>query len=228
MALGERIKLTAGDGFTFNAYRAELGGAPRGGVVVIQEVWGINRWVREVADRFARHGYVAVAPALFDRIAMGFESDDYANGSIRAKHADAFASFSPDDAMKDVEAAVRSASDGGKVGITGYCFGGMITWRSCSAGLGLAAGSGYYGGGVPNYIHLKPQVPIEMHFGGKDKGIPLEQVEQLREQHPQAHIHVYEGAVHGFCNSDRPEHFNEAACKKASARTLEFFREHLA
>lgn len=219
-------KLTASDGFTFNAYTAKPEGKPKGGVVVIQEVWGINSWVRSVADRFARHGYLAVAPALFDRIKMGFESEDYAAGSSYATMGAQMKTFSFANALLDVEAAVKAAAAGGKVGITGYCFGGAMTWRACHAGLGLSAGSGYYGGGIPNYIDLEPQVPLEMHYGSKDTGIPLEQVEALKARHPNVDVYTYE-AVHGFCNSDRPDHFNEAACTKASARTLEFFRKHL-
>jgi carboxymethylenebutenolidase len=179
-----------------------------------------------VADRFARHGYLAVAPARFDRLKMGFESEDYAAGSSYATMGEQMKTFSFANALLDVEAAVKAAAAGGKVGITGYCFGGAMTWRACHAGLGLSAGSGYYGGGIPNYIDLEPQVPLEMHYGSKDTGIPLEQVEALKARHPNVDVYTYE-AVHGFCNSDRPDHFNEAACTKASARTLEFFRKHL-
>jgi carboxymethylenebutenolidase len=221
------IKLTAADDFAFNAYRAEPEGRPRGGVVVIQEVWGVNKWVRSVADRFARHGFLAVAPAMFDRLAPGFESEDYASGSAYATMAGKMKTFAVDTALLDVAGAVEAASAGGKVGITGYCFGGMLTWRAASAGLGLSAGSGYYGGGLPNYIDLDPKVPLEMHYGSRDSGIPLEQVEQLKARHPQVEIHTYP-AGHGFCNADRPSHFDEAACTKASARTLAFFHKHLA
>ena len=159
--MGERTTITASYGFTLNAYRAEPEGKPRGGVVVIQEVWGLNDWVRSVVDRYAEHGFVAVAPAMFDRV-----------------------------------------------------------------GLGLSAASGYYGGGVPNYIELAPTIPLEMHFGDQDSGIPLEQIEALKARYPDVPIHVY-AAGHGFCNSDRPASFDLAACTKASARTLDFFRKHL-
>jgi carboxymethylenebutenolidase len=218
MGMGERIKLTAADGFAFNAYRATPEGNPRGGVVVIQEVWGINSWIRSVADRFARHGYLAVAPAIFD---------DYDAPEVAAKRAEIIKDFSHQTALLDVTATVLAAAEGGKVGITGYCFGGSTTWRAASKVAGLSAASGYYGGGIQNYIEMTPKVPTEMHFGDKDTGIPLEQVEQLKARHPSVDIYLYDG-VHGFCNSDRPKNFNEAACKKASARTLEFFHKHLA
>lgn len=220
----ETIRLKASDGFELKAYVAAPEGTPRGGVVVIQEVWGVNRWVRSVADRFARHGFLAVAPAMFDRIGYG-ESDDYKAGSAFAVMADKMKSFSHETAMLDVKAAVDRAAAGGKVGITGYCFGGATTWRAASRVAGLSAASGYYGGGVPSYIDMTPKVPTEMHFGSTDKGIPLEQVEQLRARHPEADIYLYD-AGHGFCCSER-EGFDEAACTKASARTLAFFHKHV-
>lgn len=223
--MGERIKLKASDGFELNAYRAVPEDTPRGGVVVIQEVWGLNRWIREVVDRYARHGYLAVAPAMFDRVEYGYESDDYSAAQFQVIGA-LMKKFSPEMALLDVEAAVVAASHGGKVGITGYCFGGATTWRAAANGLGLTAASGYYGGGVPNYIDLVPKVPIQMHYGDKDTGIPLEQVEELKARHPRAEVHVYH-AEHGFCNSERPDKFDAAACKTASARTLDFFRQHL-
>jgi carboxymethylenebutenolidase len=223
--MGERIKLTASDGFVLNAYRAVPEGKPRAGVVVIQEVWGLNHWIREVVDRYARHGYLAVAPALFDRVNYGYESDNYAPEQFNIIRP-MTANFDHTTALLDVEAATRSAADGGKVGITGYCFGGGVSWRAANKGLGLSAASGYYGGGVPNYIGLAPQIPLEMHYGDKDTGIPLEQIEELKTRYPDVGIYVYP-AEHGFCNSDRPDKFDEASCKKASARTLDFFRKHL-
>lgn len=223
--MGERIKLAASDGFSLNAYRAMPEGNPRGGVVVIQEVWGLSSWIRSVVDRWARHGYLAVAPAMFDRIEYGYESDDYGPEQFTVI-GELMKKFDMKTAMLDVEAAIKAAAEGGKVGITGYCFGGRVCWVAAHHSMGLTAASGYYGGGVPNYIDLEPSIPIEMHFGDRDKGIPLEQVEQLKARHPSADIYVYAGD-HGFCNSDRPDKFSEEACTKASARSLAFFHKHL-
>lgn len=224
--MGERITLTASDGFTLNAYRAAPAGQPRGGVVVIQEIWGLNNFIREVVDRYAEHGYLAVAPAMFDRLDFGYESDNYGPEQF-VVIGKMMKSFEQKTALIDVQAAIDAAAAGGKVGITGYCFGGAMTWRAAAqAGSGLSAASGYYGGGVPNYIELAPRIPTEMHFGSKDTGIPLEQIEALKAQHPQADIYTYP-AAHGFCNSHRASHFDAAACTKASARTLDFFRKHL-
>lgn len=223
--MGERTTLTASDGFTLNAYRAVPEGKPRGGVVVIQEVWGLNTWIRSVVDRHAQHGFLAVAPAMFDRLEFGYESDNYGPDQF-VIIGELMKRFNPQTALLDVQAAVDAAAEGGKVGITGYCFGGAISWRAAHHGLGLSAASGYYGGGVPNYIDLAPTVPLEMHFGDQDTGIPLEQIEALKARHPDVPIYTY-AAGHGFCNSDRPSNFNVEACTKASARTLDFFRKHL-
>ena len=223
--MGERITLTASDGFTLNAYRARPEGTPRGGVVVIQEVWGLNGFIRRVVDRFAAEGYLAVAPAMFERVEFGYESDDYSQAQF-AIIGGLLKKFDHQTAPLDVEAAVKSASEAGKVGITGFCFGGAVSWRAAHLGLGLSAASGYYGGGVPNYIDLAPSIPLEMHYGDKDTGIPLEQVEALKARYPEVGIYLYDG-VHGFCNSDRPENFNPAACKAANDRTLAFFAKHV-
>ena len=221
--MGERIEITASDGFTLGAYVARPEQAPRGGGRHPGGL-GVNSWVRSVADRIARHGYLAVAPQMFDRLQRDFESEDYGPDHFPLV-GELMKGFDNAAAMRDVEAAVTAAAEGGKVGITGYCFGGRMTWLAAHHGLGLAAASGYYGGGVPNYIDLAPTIPLEMHCD-KDKGIPLEQVEQLKARWPSVDVYVY-AADHGFCNSDRPDKFDEAACKKASARTLEFFRKHL-
>jgi len=223
--MGERIKLTASDGFAFNAYRAEPEGTPRGGVVLIQEVWGLSDWIRSVADRWAQHGYFTIAPALFDRVEYGYESNDYGPEQF-AIIGELMKKFRMETALLDVEAAIKAAAEAGKVGITGYCFGGRVSWVAAHHGMGLAAASGYYGGGIPNYIDLAPKIPIEMHFGDRDKGIPLEQIEQLKARHPEADIYVYPGD-HGFCNSDRRDNFDEASCTKASARSLAFVHKHL-
>lgn len=223
--MGERIRLTASDGFSLNAYRAAPAGRPKGGVVLLQEVWGLNRWIRSEVDRYAAAGYLTVAPALMDRLEPGFESENYKPDHF-AKVGALMKTFRPQNALLDIAAAVGAVAGAGKVGVTGYCFGGANTWRAAHAGLGLAAASGYYGGGVPSYIDLAPTIPIEMHFGDRDAGIPLEQVEQLRQRYPDVPIHLY-AADHGFCNADRPDKYDAEACRTANARTLAFFATHL-
>ena len=158
---------------------------------------------------------------MFDRAEFGYESDDYSRSA-----APIFQKYSQETALLDMAAAVKAAAAGGKVGVTGYCFGGGNSWRSAAQVDGVAAASGYYGGGIPNYIGLVPRCPIEMHYGTQDQGIPMEQVEQLKAAHPAVDVYTYD-ANHGFCNSDRPDRFDEAACTKASARSLAFFHKHL-
>lgn len=223
--MGERIKLTTADGFSLNTYKGTPSGKPKGGVVLLQEVWGLNNWIRSEVDRYAREGYLCIAPATMDRLEYGFESENYGSDHF-AKVGQLMKSFDPAKALLDIEAAVQAAADGGKVGVTGYCFGGALTWRAAHAGLGLTAASGYYGGGVPNYIDLAPSIPIEMHYGENDTGIPLDQVGALRKRYPEVPVYLYP-AGHGFCNSDR-QVYDEASAKKSNARTLAFFAQHLA
>lgn len=225
--MGERMQIKASDGFTLNAYRAIPMGRPKGGVVVLQEVWGLNNWVRSEVDRYASEGYLALAPAMMDRLEFGFESENYgpdhfARVGALMKH------FDPAKAMLDVAAAAAAVTAAGKVGVTGYCFGGANSWRAAHAGeaIGVAAASGYYGGGVPNYIDLAPTVPLEMHYGDQDTGIPTDQIEALRQRYPEVAIYLYP-AGHGFCNSDS-RRYNAECCKQANARTLAFFAQHLA
>jgi carboxymethylenebutenolidase len=224
--VGERIKLTTSDGFTFNAYKAVPAGTPKGAVVVLQEVWGLNRWIRSEVDRYAAEGYVAIAPAMMDRIELGYESEDYGPTGF-ARIGELMKVFNQATALFDVEAAIKEVAGAGKVGITGYCFGGAISWRAANLGLGLSAASGYYGGGLPNYIDAAPSIPIEMHYGDQDTGIPVEQVEQLRQRYPEVPVYLYP-AAHGFCNADRPNHFDAPSAKLANARTLAFFAKYLA
>ena len=225
--MGEFITLTTDDHVNLRAYRAAPAGKPRGGVVVLQEIFGVNHQIRSAADRFAALGYLAVAPAMQDRAVPGFVTDDYSPTGF-GKAREIIAGFQPKLAMLDLRAAVAEAATGGKVGVTGYCFGGMLTWRAAAdASLGLSAASGYYGGGVPGYIDAAPQIPIEMHYGDRDAGIPLEQVEQLRARYPAVPIHLY-AADHGFFNDERTASFDAAAATVAFARTVEFFATHLA
>lgn len=224
--MGEFVTLTTDDNVKLRAYRAAPEGKPRGGVVVLQEIFGLNHQIRSTADRFAALGYLAVAPAVQDRVMPGFETDDYSAEAF-GKAREFVGAFKLEGAMLDVKAAVAEAAKAGKVGVTGYCFGGMLTWRAAHAGMGLSAASGYYGGGVPNYIDDAPQIPIEMHYGDRDAGIPLEQVEQLRARYPDLPIYLY-AADHGFFNDERKPTFDAASATVAFARTAEFFARHLA
>src|SRR5688572_20478113 len=221
--MGKMIELTAADGHQLAAYRADPAVKPRGAIVVIQEIFGVNSHIKQVADGFAADGYVAIAPAMFDRVQknvdLGYTPEDIAKGrEIRGK-------VTNDMAVKDAEAAVKAASNTGKVGIVGYCWGGLVTWLAAAKVSGLSAAVPYYGGGILDNADLKPKVPLMGHFGDKDQHIPVEGVKKLAEKHREHQIYIY-SADHGF-NCDHRGSYNAPAAKQARSRTLEFFRKHV-
>ena len=221
--MGKMIQLTASDGHKLDAYRADPSGKARGAIVVIQEIFGVNKHMKEVTDGYAADGYVAIAPALFDRVQknvdLGYTPDDIAKGrEIRGK-------VTTDMAMKDAQAAVDEAKKSGKVGIVGYCWGGFVTWMAANKVNGLVAAAPYYGGGILDNADLQPKVPVMGHFGDKDQHIPVEGVKKLAEKHPKQQIFIY-AADHGF-NCNHRGSYNEPAAKQARERTLAFFRKHV-
>lgn len=221
--MGKMIELTAADGHKLAAYRADPQGKPRGAIVVIQEIFGVNSHIRQVTDGYAADGYLAIAPALFDRVQsnvdLGYSPEDIAKGrEIRGK-------VTNDMALKDTEAAIEAASGAGKVGIVGYCWGGLITWLAAAKLPGLSAAVPYYGGGILDNADLEPKVPLMGHFGDKDAHIPVGGVKKLAEKHKKHQIFIY-SADHGF-NCDHRGSYNAAAAKQARERTLDFFRKHV-
>lgn len=222
--MGEHIKLTASDGHELGGYRANPEGKRRGGVVVLQEIFGVNPHIRDVCDRFAAEGYVAIAPALYDRssqqgVELGYDKDAVALGRQLREE------FSWDDTVKDVESARGVlASEGLRVGTVGYCWGGTISFLA-STRLDVQAAVVYYGGQIKPYMNERARCPLMMHFGARDASIPIEDVESLRLAHPDAQVFVYD-ADHGF-NCDRRAQFDETAAAMAAAATLELFRENL-
>jgi carboxymethylenebutenolidase len=221
--MGKMIELNASDGHKLTAYRADPAGKPRGGIVVIQEIFGVNSHIKQVADGFAADGYVAIAPALFDRVQknvdLGYTPEDIAKGrEIRGK-------VTNDMAVKDAEAAVKAAASAGKVGIVGYCWGGLVAWLAAAKVPGLSAAVPYYGGGILDNADLKSKVPLMGHFGDKDQHIPVEGVKKLAEKHKEHQIFIY-SADHGF-NCDQRGSYNAPAAKQARERTLAFFRKNV-
>jgi carboxymethylenebutenolidase len=223
--MGSIIDITASDGFTLAAYRAEPEGRARGGVVVIQEIFGVNSHIREVADRYAAGGYLAIAPALFDRAERGVELG-YTDADIQAGFGYAFGKISFDNVLLDVAAAAQVAAAAGKVGIVGYCFGGLVT-ATAAIKLGdvFAAASSYYGGNTVTLADQKPAIPLIAHYGEKDGFIPLDDVEKIRAGWSDSTIYVYP-ADHGF-NCDQRASFHVQSAAIAQARTFRFFAEHL-
>jgi carboxymethylenebutenolidase len=222
--MGQDVTLTSSDGFKLGAYRADPKGTPKGAVVVIQEIFGVNHHIRAVTDRLANEGYVAIAPAVFDRLQKDFQTgytpDDIATGREMAGKADQQAM------LRDTQAAIDAVKDVGKVGITGFCMGGTITFVAAAQLSGLSAAVAYYGGQIAKNVDQKPKVPIMMHFGEKDAGIPMPDVELIRGKHPNAEIFVYEGAQHGF-HCDERASYDKKSADVAWPRTMEFFAKHL-
>jgi carboxymethylenebutenolidase len=226
--MGQTINLKSADGFTFPAYIAEPTGKPRGGLVVLQEIFGVNSHIRSVADGYAADGYFVVAPATFHRAKAGVDLG-YTEADMNAGFAlkTAVEELPAPGVMPDIQAAIDHAAQGGKVGIVGYCWGGLLTWRAACALKGLSAAVPYYGGGMttPEEAARQPGVPVMAHFGNKDHWIPLDTVEAFKKAHPGVIVHVYE-ANHGF-NCDQRGSYNEAAAKLARERSLAFFAQHL-
>ncbi|AJE44885.1 dienelactone hydrolase family protein [Celeribacter indicus] len=215
-----QIELTASDGHVFGAYLAMPDTAPRGGVIVIQEIFGVNIHIRNICNRLAAEGYVAIAPAIFDRMEPGFESGYSPEEITRAR------AFVPrldfDACMLDVDTARAELSQYGKVGITGFCLGGTIAFLAATRLSGIAAASGYYGRLIQDFADEVPRCPVQLHYGALDEGIPPENYEDVRARRPEVDLFVYEGADHGF-NCDRRPSFEPVAAKLAWARTMELF-----
>lgn len=220
--MGKMIDLKAADSHAFKAYLAEPAERPRGAVVVVQEIFGVNSHIRSVADGYAADGYLVIAPAMFDRAQRGFESG-YTQAEIQAGIA-LMQKVSWDDAMKDASAAVESVSHAGKVGMVGYCWGGRVTYLA-GCHTNIAAGVAYYGGGIAQLLPETPRCPMMFHFGEHDSHIPLADVEKIRAAFPQGTYHLYP-AGHGFNCTDRAD-FDAASARLAFERSIEFFRHHL-
>jgi carboxymethylenebutenolidase len=221
--MGRWITLHAADGTKVSGYRADPVGTARGGLVVIQEIFGVNSHIRSVADGYAAEGYLAIAPAVFDRqqprIELGYTPDDIARGR------DLKANASLEHALADIAAARDVAAEAGKVGVVGYCWGGYLAWMAAARVPRLACAICYYGGGMTEAIGEKPRMPVLAHFGEKDSMIPVAGVRKLADAHPGAKVHLY-AADHGF-NCDQRGSHDATAAKLARERSIAFLREHV-
>jgi carboxymethylenebutenolidase len=218
--MGHSVELTAADGHRLAAYLSEPASKPRGGVVIVQEIFGVTRHIRAVADEYAAAGFLAVAPAMFDRmernVDVPYTDVQKAVGYMQA--------VNTDQALLDVQAAVDRARAAGKVGVVGYCWGGTIAYLA-AARLKIDAAVAYYGGGIHNHTAEKPRVPVLFHFGEKDAHIPRSAVEQIRAAYPEGIYHLYP-ADHGFNCTDRAS-FEPASAKLALQRRVEFLHRHI-
>jgi carboxymethylenebutenolidase len=222
--VGKDIKLTASDDFQLSGYRADPDTTPKAAVVVIQEIFGVNHHIRAVCDRLASEGYVAVAPSIFDRIEPNFTSG-YSPDEIAV--ARQFVANPDWPAMlRDTQAAIDAVKDIGPVGIIGFCLGGSIAYAAATKLSGLSAAVGYYGGAIVRFADDKPKVPTQLHFGEKDAGIPLSDVEIIRTKRAEVEVHVYPGAQHGF-HCDERASYDKTSADIAWPRSLAFLARHL-
>ena len=228
--MGQFVQLTAQDGAEIPAWVAQPEGPVRGAIVVAQEIFGVNAHIRAVTDRLAARGFVAIAPALFTRLEFDVQLGYDDAGMAQGKQLKAAAEALPGEGvLQDVRAAAQWLRTQGhaKVGMVGFCWGGLVTWRAASLDGVIDAAVCYYGGGmtVPPEIARQHQVPVLAHFGNRDAHISLESVQAFSQAHPQAQVHVYE-ADHGF-NCDQRGSYDDASAVQAKDRTLAFFDQHL-
>ncbi len=221
--MGKMIELTATDSHKLAAYRAEPAGKARGAVVVIQEIFGVNSHIKSVADGYAADGYLAIAPAMYDRVQRNYETG-YTQPEIQAGLA-VMQKLDWKQTMLDVDAAVKEAQGAGKVGIVGYCWGGTVAWLAAARTAGLACSVPYYGGGIPTFADEGPKIPMMCNFGEQDQSPTPEQAKAAVAKHASIVAHFY-AAGHGF-NCDQRGSYNAEASKLARTRTLEFFRKHI-
>jgi carboxymethylenebutenolidase len=216
-------QLTAADGHRFHFYRADPPGAPKGAVVVLQEALGVNAYVRKVTDGFAQAGYIALAPALFDRVRPGTELG--LDEASLARGIEILGQIRTEAVLADVQAAVDAAGASGKVALVGYSWGAHIAYQAANAISGLACAVGYYGGGIADEWRGKRRVPTLLHFGRRDEHIPFERVTQFRAGRPDVSVFDYP-AGHGFDCEERASFSSEAA-QLARERTRTFISQHV-
>lgn len=221
--MADTLTLTAEDGHQLAAYIAQPEGRPKGGVVVIQEIFGVNAHIRATADDYAGQGYLAIAPALFDRvrpgIELGYGENDIAEGrEIRGR-------IRNEDALRDIAAAADAVKSAGRIAAVGYCWGGTLAWLAATRLDGFSAIASYYGGGIGSFAAERPHCRVILHFGETDHAIPLTEVDAVRTAHPELPVHVYP-AGHGF-NCDHRGSFEPKSAEIARERTLAFFAKQL-
>jgi carboxymethylenebutenolidase len=224
--MGERVKLTAADGHNFDAYVAQPQGEPLAGLVVVQEIFGVNEHIRAVTDDFASDGFLAVSPAIFDRIEPGIELGYDTAGMQKAMGL--FPKLDMDKAVQDVAATLDyvAKTTQMKVGIIGYCFGGTMAWLAATR-LRPSVAVGYYGGRIPTYAAEIPNAPVMLHFGKDDAHIPASEVDKVKSAHPEVEIYWYEKAGHAFNRPAAPG-YNADAAQLARQRSLDFLKKYLA
>jgi carboxymethylenebutenolidase len=224
--MGSHLRLTASDGHQFDAYLSEPSSPSNSVVIVIQEIFGVNRHIRSVADDYASQGVVAIAPGLFDRVQPGIQLNYNAADASRGMQI--ATQIGLEKPLLDIAATISDAAKGNtrKVGVVGFCWGGTLAWLTATRQHPSAAVA-YYGGQITKFASEKPNCPVMLHFGAKDKHISPTDIQKIQQTHPGIPIHIYEDAGHGFNCDQRPD-YNANAAREARSRTLAFFRSYLA
>jgi carboxymethylenebutenolidase len=228
--MSEFVTVKAADGHELSAYVAKPKGEVRGALVVVQEIFGVNAHIRSVADLYASHGYVAIAPALFDRIERGVDIN-YTPEEMQKAFTELYPKLNVDAALLDVAAAFKHVSGEHKTAVLGFCYGGLMAWLSATRagklGINPACTVGYYAGGVGSVAKEDPTCPVMLHFGADDDHIGKDQVDAVREAHPDVQVFVYEGAGHAFNRDAMPAVYRPEAAKLAQERSLKFLAENV-
>ena len=219
------IELTASDGHVLQAWEARPAGTPRGALVVLQEIFGVNAHIRSVCDRWAAQGWLAIAPALYDRVARGLEAGYDAQGIAQGRAAKD--QLGDSTALLDVQAALQRAHAGcERAAVIGFCWGGTLAWLAAARLPGVDAAVAYYGTNIAAHLGEAPKVPVLMHFGEQDTHIPPEHVRSIAQAWPELALHLYP-AGHGFNCEERPAYHADSAAL-AAARTRDFLEKHIA
>jgi carboxymethylenebutenolidase len=218
------IELTGNDGHKLSAYRADPDGTPKGAVVVVQDVFGVDPDIRKISDEFAAKGYVVIAPSLFDSVktsvVLNHDDDSLAEGKELSRQ------VSTDRAISDIQQAVDAIKNAGKVTIVGYGWGGYLAYLSANRVSGVACAVGYYGNGIVEDYREKRKVPTLLHFGEDDPQIPFDKVGQFRSHRPDVSAFSYPGAAHAF-NCDGRDSYHDEAAKTALERTLVWISQYV-
>jgi len=223
--MAECVTLTASDGHKLEAFRSDPDATPRGGLVVIQEIFGLTPHMNRLVGHFAEEGFATIAPALFDRVeagvSLGYVGADYEKGrALRAALSESWI-------LADTAAAVAAVKPAGKVGLVGYCFGGLVAWQAGTTLEGLDCAISLYGGGVAKLLDRTPKCPMQFHCGDSDRAIPLSDIQKFKDAFPDIPYYVYDDAPHGFCTDDREGAYRPDACARATARVLDFLKLHV-
>jgi carboxymethylenebutenolidase len=222
--MGELIKATASDGHILDVYLAQAKGSPKGGIVLVQEIFGVNSHIKSIADQYASEGYLVGAPSLFDRVGsnilLSYNPEDVAHGKGLKEF---IGNESP---LLDIKATLNIVKSAGKVAIIGYCWGGTLAWLSACQVPGFAAATAYYGGNIGALASMYPKCPTIFHFGENDPTISLRDINILKSAQPKSSIYLYP-AVHGF-NCEQRDSFHSISSEIALERTIEHVEHNIA